>query len=713
MNTLNASLLRRNKITVPANSHGTTSQALIASFNSNLQELGYSLSPTTIARFKNINETDAVRLFNETIEILKELRGVKNYKPMYPNFPKQVMEASEAELYINALIHYISSVIVDVTGNPDNIWLPNYAKEKGAFLKEKTLVTVLNYIDEDGIKDIAKAIATSNTSLSESDKEDLRVFKEAGYLVLPERIPNKENLSVVASLFINDSLTGIASYFKTATDVLRLAVALSGGDVSLAKPTKFRNFNRKERKFLLGLLNQVSSLEEDMPRWKERWLRLGEKIHPGDFASRFDKAYRAFSAIRSGTIETIRTHIEEAVRGGNTFTAVSLLSTRPGDFARRLDHLLRQTTKKRDRTRVVSSFLSVAKSVSTPVLLQVMNHFQHRDDLRVVFPKGNAAKVMSLDKELPSLPDEVKNQVVNGISTILTERFSSLSSLGNVYIDPKLKDCLVPFAQRSASKSLRTLVRGSKLPLEGNKNTIRFFVWWKDITSEGGYQSNGRVDIDLSATILDEDWNYVEALTYYNLRGDFGCHSGDITSAPKGASEFIDINIDEALKRGRYVVMTVHSFTGQKLSDIPECSAGFMMRKQPQSGEVYDPRTVVDRMDVASSSTSGIPLIIDLKERKVIWADVPMLSLEGNRYGYYSYRGRINNVYTTKGTIQLLGKALTQVHKPNLYDLLKIHAKARGNVILDKNTADTIFSVENGTPFEIEKIASEYLSDVK
>jgi hypothetical protein len=36
--------------------------------------------------------------------------------------------------------------------------------------------------------------------------------------------------------------------FNNPNDVLRVAVALSSGDISLAEPTMFRNFKRKERR---------------------------------------------------------------------------------------------------------------------------------------------------------------------------------------------------------------------------------------------------------------------------------------------------------------------------------------------------------------------------------------------------------------------------------------------------------------------------------
>ena len=84
-------------------------------------------------------------------------------------------------------------------------------------------------------------------------------------------------------------------------------------------------------------------------------------------------------------------------------------------------------------------------------------------------------------------------------------------------MDEQLKNHLVPFSQRSASKALRTLSRGSKVDLpEGD--TIRFPM------VEEGYvngQHTGRVDIDLSAAMYDEDWQYKEHVSFTNLRSKF------------------------------------------------------------------------------------------------------------------------------------------------------------------------------------------------
>ncbi len=128
---------------------------------------------------------------------------------------------------------------------------------------------------------------------------------------------------------------------------------------------------------------------------------------------------------------------------------------------------------------------------------------------------------------------------------------------------------------------MRTLVRGSKVPLPDG-NVVRFFLWWKNGTS--------RTDIDLSAVLYDAEFNYLDVVSYYNLKNFGGHHGGDIVDAPEGAAEFIDLDIERTRSGGvHYVVMSLNSFTEQPYCDLPECFAGWMSRKHANSGEIFEP----------------------------------------------------------------------------------------------------------------------------
>src|SRR5277367_3291614 len=125
---LEITLRHGNAIYLP-NVGGTSSKAFIATFNLNLQELGYTIAPGTIKALEKTKGSVVKVLAKDVLDTLAALKGADvKYKPMYPNFPEQVMEASEAELYINAILHYFSFAVSDLEGDPNIIWLPKYRK---------------------------------------------------------------------------------------------------------------------------------------------------------------------------------------------------------------------------------------------------------------------------------------------------------------------------------------------------------------------------------------------------------------------------------------------------------------------------------------------------------------------------------------------------------------------------------------------------------
>jgi hypothetical protein len=655
-------LRRKNKVLVEKGSH-ILPENYVAAILKNIESLGYTFSPDLIARLNTNTLEYLTDFYQQLVQDLRTMVGAhRQFKPMYPNFPQQVIEMSEGRLYLNAIIHYWTNR------------LPEYVKRERLPLPDKTELRIIDSGTAEDFEGIFTRLAASNTSLSVQDKEDVQWFvenyRDDVYRLLPDEIKSKETIAFVGGLLIantDEAESFLARYVKTATDVLRLATAMSGGDISLAENTKFRTFKRRERRTLLSLLEKTGHPTEDMLRWKKRWIRLGEKLHVGDYAERFPQTFAAFDVLRNDKpFETFNSKIEKTLLEKDVPTAIESLSKRAGDFARRLDHLLRVDENGQGAT--LTAFATVAEQVSTPVLLQVLTHFRHRNapsDLRVFFPKGSVAKVQAIINELPILSEKVCAAAVNICENVLISRFKNLSPLGKCYLDENLKNFLVPFSQRSASKALRTIVRGSRNALPEGK-VLRFFLWWK----------NGidRTDIDLSAALYDAEFNYRDIVSYYNLKNYGGHHSGDIVDAPEGAAEFIDIDIAKTLEMNiRYVVTSLNSFTHQPYRDLPECFAGWMMRTHADSGEIFEPKTVKDKIDLTSDTRICLPAIIDLVKGEVIWTDIAL-------------------------------------KKTNLYELFELHIKARGEVVNSKEEAETIFSVEQGvTPFDIEVIAAEFM----
>ncbi|MEF7441443.1 cytoplasmic protein [Paenibacillus lautus] len=697
---MNSIYLRRaNKWMVDAeNESDRLPRAYLATAVKNIEHLGYTFSYPLLHAVRALSKEQFEALYQPLIDDLRVMVGAHvKYEPMYPAFPMQVMEEDDAELYLNAIYH-------DLTWD-----LPAYEHEERPPLQDEVNLKTIDLGSKADFYAMICQLFQAKGSISPTDKEDIEavielVDPEELDAILPSEIPFKENAGFVAAALMKHDkgdVERIGRYFKTATDVLRLAVAWSGGDVSLAEATRFRKFKRRERRLLLGLLERCHPITEDMLRFKDRWIRLGEILHPSEYKHRYIRCEEAFDILRNHKpFTTYNGSVELAFQYNQVWNLIDLLMQRPGEFARRLDQLLRST----EHTEyVVLAFGEVANQVSTPVLLQVKNHFARRrepQELRVFFPKGNVAKAFAVPHTLPEIDEAACRDIEQVCEQALVQRFAALPPLGKAYVDKRLKDYHVPFSQRSASKALHTLVRGSRVQMpEGD--TIRFFSWWKEGRVNG--EPTGRVDIDLSAVMYDHDWQYVEHISYTNLRSSHyrAVHSGDIVSAPQGACEFIDLHIPSIVQYGgRYIVATLHSYTNQPYCNLPECFVGWMMRKKPGSGEIFEPSTVANKIDVAADTQIAIPVILDLVERTVIWTDLSL-----TRHPHY-----YNNVEGNQKGMVLMGKAMTALRKPDLYDLFMLHAKARGESVDHAEQAETIFSVEHGvTPFHIEHIMADYV----
>jgi len=694
---LNLVLLRRqNKVILPESLTGRDStpeknQVFLASLLKNLEGYGFCLDRELLDRASQMSLEQLTELNKLFLDILPKVTGAhQSFRPMYPNFPMDVMKKSNVELYINAMLHYLTS----------GKFMPlDWKKDRESLIEHPSLRTVRTGAVDDA-EELLRALMNSRVSFSQQDSEDLAALVEAfgsdTLTMIPDSIANRENKArILAALRSIELLSEeiLSKHIDTVTDVLRLAVAMSCGDASLAEPVKFRTLCRRERRMLLAAMEAQATIVEDMIRHKERYKRLGEKLHPGEYSKRFPRVYAAFEALRKDiVVETFNRRLEMLLVEGDIDSLVKLLKGRPGVFARRLDHVLRLAGDRADQ--VGFAFKDVIDRVPTPLLIQLGHHFAHRREhqpFRVFLPKGNMTRAQVVENKLADLSETACLLIEGVCRKALLNRFSELPPLGACFVDDGLRNFTVPFALRSASKALRTVARGSRLALP-DSDTLRFFIWWKN--------GRERTDLDLSAVMFDEDFRYLDVLSYYSLKNFGGHHSGDIVDAPEGASEFIDVSIARLRERNvRFVVMTVHSFTRQPMKDLPECFAGWMARSKPNSGEVFEARTVVDRFDLSGDTRIALPVIFDIEKRQALWTD---LALSRNP-------SWVNNVDGNLAGINYALAAMVELSRPNLYDLLALHAEARGRLVRDPAEADVEFSVDK-TPFELEVITSEFMT---
>lgn len=650
-----------------------------------LMRLGYMINPKQIPY---ITGNRAIELYNNIVPNLKDLLGDGNYRPLYIGFPKQVMEMSEFELFIDQITHYASN----------GTWFPNGYTNSNPIMFEHVEYKVINLCTEDEFKKIFTDLISVNNSLTPTDTSIVKWFVESGQeLVMPEDVPFKENLCLLASLGVENIPV------KTPTDVLRIAVHMSGGDISLPSVPKgmrdkdafkFKKFTRKERRYLLQLLENSSCDVTEMKLKVNRWIRLGEIIHPNHYADKFPNAFRAFANLRNN-IKNVKTFnskflhlIQKGVSTSELKQGLNILLERPGEFARRLDFLLRT----HDTKLVLSKFTKVSNKVSNKVLFEMFNHFNSRDKVedRYVTIKGhkNPRKINPLEPLSPTIITSVKTLILQQIY----DNFSKKEKMeGTFYIDPRLKDFPIPANMRSISEGLLAVPRGAKIPIGTNANCVRFYTHWVD--------KNGREDLDLSAFLLSADGRKTSQLSWNgSLKESFGCHSGDVRCVVGDCAEYVDVLIDKAIEAGfRYVVMSVTNFQNRALKTVNP-TIGWMEREFPESSTCWSPKSVKNSISLDSYHTSSKVGYVDLVERCFVYIDETTQDTYITDYHANDEFARI--------------KRYENASYMSAYDVISMNIKARGGIVslTDGYTRDYdgVLHVEKYPAFMLEEILNDY-----
>lgn len=403
---------------------------------------------------------------------------------------------------------------------------------------------------------------------------------------------------------------------RSATDILRAVAILSGCEnAKLDDKFKIKSLSNAQRRLIIQDLNKVARIE-DLTAHKEMFKHLFKSLHLHsekykNINGRISPLAKTLQSINNPA--TKRSALHSIVKHGITgLDDVATLMDNPSLFARNLDKLVRDSGE--NLWLVLKGFLQVAEKVSPNVLLQLYGHFLNRDvdlDTRTFNLKGvNGGVKVVTDKPLKALPSELLNMVNDSIEGALKTKFKTKDNfVENICVHPSLYKFNIP-AGLSNVDGLRTVARGTRVKME-TKDILRMFVHWK-----------ASVDIDLSALFLDANFNTVTRCSYYDTRGSFYTHSGDVRSAPEGGSEFIDINLKQARERGiRYAVMYINSYSGQMANEIEEYFAGYMHRDISLTGKVYDPRTLDDKFSITGEVGSLTPCIFDLETSEMIWVN--------------------------------------------------------------------------------------------
>ncbi|MEU5044841.1 hypothetical protein [Streptomyces griseorubiginosus] len=585
-------------------------------FDAALMSVGFKLSADALRTLSGLSEGTVVDTAVRTLATVRELVGDHvRHNVHFVDFPANVPDTFE--FWTRCVTEALEDrkarpgIIAQLrTGVVNLLTLPSYGTYQHTY--EEMLaahdellaaagdrLTVLHPGEplEAEVTALYLALAGSSTPLGEERLADLEVL--ARYCAdgpQPETIPVRENRAVVNAARLK---AGSAPLLDTVTDVLRLACAVSDGDVSLQQPTRFRTMSRPVRRTLLAGLDEVVARTPaklaDVLTHREAFKRLGERLHPHEYP-RWPHAAEVFAVARGEKkAYSFDGRVEALFDAGDVTGAAELLKSAPGKLFRGLDRLLRSAATQEQRDAVVAAVEEVAPEVSGRVVLSVREYLHNRAGetgrKRVFINRGGRAHVT--DDTRQAVPEDERKRL---IALLDAETARRLPSPERLLVDPDVLGVALPLSGRATAAGLGVLPRGSVSRVDGE--LLRFFVYWK--------QKERVTDYDLSALLLDAEYDTVSWLAYTNLRAVEGEHSGDITNAPDGASEFINLRLGNV--RGTYVVPQVNIFSGEQFEEAEESFFGFMLREGEQKGRPFEPRTVRMKSELRGPGRVALPL---------------------------------------------------------------------------------------------------------
>ena len=687
---------------------------------------GYIFSKELAIAISKEERNTIIDKLKSVIEVIEDFKSDKNYTVFYKNFPDEVINMNEIDLYINQILHYWIGYL---PSNNENIIKEDVEPSKLVKSRE------LNLIDDEMIEKLFIDLLSSNVTLSEQYLDDVCVLTNNKSIKELEKymeyIQMKETLTVVSSYILKKEGVLIGN-FKTTTDILRLIAKISGDELN-NKHIHFAYFSRTELSQLMTKLENLQNPMPDIKRYSKPWHTFFKLYAKKINFHKYPKVRNAVDML-FGDISymTERGKINEKIKRLPIMSEEELDNFVKeyivfyGDYVREILSLLNKANENQYEKLLIGLENCVTK-VNTRILFQLYDriiNLKAKDKTvpRLVNSKGKWRRL----KESISLSDELLNRVLqiveDGIKTQLKEK----ENLGKVFIDEDYKNIMLTTSEKDSNVSLRPMTRGSRIKFNPKAEVLRFFVAWKNLDEKTLKELNtayskldektlkelttmySRVDVDLSALTFDENLEFNDVVAYYNQKKSYFAFSGDITDAPEGALEYIDVfDLEKLKKRGdRYVLIEIRSYNGYTFKEINSVYAGVMELTSKEAKEkknMYS-TAITEGFQIVSSERTTNTILVDLEKFEYIWLDTNMASyMLGVMYG---------NALSNEEIPYLndLLRYFSRKQYVTMYDLLKLNADVRGVLTKDKKEADIIFEkVDNKNNLALADILSNYL----
>ena len=729
-NSINSIVLRHlNGIHIAKNTTNNVNETLsieeLATLIKKFEGYGYIFSKELAIAISKEERNVIIDKLKSVIKVIENFKSDKDYVVFYKNFPDEVINMSEVELYINQILHYWIGYL---PSNSENIIKEDVEPSK------LVKATELKLIDDEIIEKLFIDLLSSNVTLSEQYLDDVCVLTHSksveeleNYM---EYIQIKETLTTLSSYVLRKKGVLIGN-FKTATDILRLIAKISKAELN-NKHIHFAYFSRTKLSQLMNKLEDLKNIMPDIKRYSKPWHTFFKLYAKKINFNKYPKVRKAVDMLFGDIFYmTERGKINEQINRLPTMSEEDLdnfvkeFTIFYGDYVREILSLLNKA-KENQYEKLLLGLENCVGKVNTRVLFQLYDrviNLQEKDNLvpRLVNSKGKWRRL----KESISLSDELLNRVLEIVEDGIKIQLKEKESLGKIYIDEDYKNIMLTTSEKDSNVSLRPMTRGSRIAFNPNAEVLRFFVAWKNLDEKTLKELNtayskldektlkeltpmySRVDVDLSALTFNENLEFNDVVAYYNQKKSGFAFSGDITNAPEGALEYIDVFDLERLKKkgNRYILMQIRSYNGYTFEEINSVYAGVIELTSIEAKEkknMYS-TAITEGFQIVSSERTTNTILVDLKKFEYIWLDMNMDS-----YKLDIFQNALN--YEEIPYLNDMLRYFSRKQYVTMYDLLKLNADVRGILTKNKKEADVIFEkVDNKNNLALADILSNYL----
>lgn len=652
---------------------------MVGTLLANLAYFGYVPSVALLEKLQTVGADGLTTFWNDLEPALKTASGEDRKigdTIVYQNFPREVLEMKEADYWFRQILMYLGVHREAVREAP--------ADRPALF--ESGKANVLRSADDNSLTGILDALLAKPAVWTVQEQEEIDWFIANGYAPETYLIGFKENLVYAGTKCFE---AGLPFVLTTTTDVLRFYAGLSAGDISLNTNTKFKSLSRSRRRLLLEMLEQAPDLEEGLIRHRNKWVRALHSLHVGDYGKAFPKVWQAAKVLREGGRFATFNGEVEALLIANDPAVLTLLQSRPGDFARRLVHMLHSFGDE-----AMVAFLEVIPKLPTMTLLRLEKVIDRYNitTYRTFAPLGNWTKLQIQERKAEEfLERRWIDSITSALRAEVLMRAKAKFPQG-ISLDPATEKIRLP--TNNADGAL-PYGRGTEFALPDNAKFIRTATYWK----APGHQCW----MDNGWNFFDEAWSPVESIAWDHTDAlkPAAVFSGDPVNSQNSegtAGQLIDLYPDQLVAKGiRFGVWSILSYSRIPFVIVDEVMGLMQLGEKPAEGKLIEPSRCQFTFQVTGSSFARFVCYVDFVDRKIVYLDA----------GLY---GRVSSAKANQESLAERMPAILDylATLPSVHDVFRDVSSEESGLPVRYSDADVIIDAKTAYVFQPENEANNF-----